>query len=289
MSALSASRDATHFAIFRSLLGGFLVLFFARQIPYASELYGRDGMVPEPGVNYTAPIWPDPLDAFDAPWELKLVLALAALASLPLLVGWHRRPVALAVWMLFVALFWRNNFIRHVAIDYIGWMLLVCVAAPGGEGRLAWSRRDGGGRDWRLPREIRLGAWAVASLSYSLSGWAKLESPLWRDGSALSYILTHPMSRDWLPTRLLTDFPALLSLATWGSLAAELLCLPLALWSRTRALIWLVLTAMHLGIALLISLGEITVALLIFHVLLFDPRWLGPADRSPRVAPGEGP
>jgi hypothetical protein len=133
-----------------------------------------------------------------------------------------------------------------------------------------------------MPRALAVATWAIAALGYSLSGWAKLGNPLWLDGSALSFILTGPLARDSVVTHMATELPLLLQLSTWGFLGAELLCLPMALWSRSRAVAWAALTSMHLGIALLLNLGEIPFALLLFHGLLFDVRWI-PRSR-PRAA-----
>lgn len=279
MSPLNERQRRAQFIAFRTAFGTTLCLLFASLVPYADELYGADGMVPDPAVNYTRRFLPAIWTGLDGSLPAQAILVVAALACVPLALGWQRRLASLFLWVLFLTLFWRNNFTRHVALDYIGWMLLVCAAVPAGEGGLFWRRIAPPRSQWRFPPLLHAGAWAIAGVGYSLSGWAKLGNPLWRDGSALSFILSGPLARDWIVTRGLVDFSALLEIATWGALGAELLCLPMALWRPTRAVAWVTLTAMHLGIAFLLNLGEIPIVLLLFHGLLFDVRWLPGARR----------
>jgi hypothetical protein len=282
LSSVIDDRVRLQFVWFRIALGAYLFCFFLVSIPYASEMYGREGMVPDPAVNYTRAIFPDPLASLDSPRAVHSILFIGALCCIPLCLGRWRQFVAAAIWLIFFALFLRNNFTRHVALDYVGWMLLFCVAVPAGEGRSPWSATTTGRATWKMPRALYVAAWAIAALGYSLSGWAKLGNPLWLDGSALSFILTGPLARDWVVTQMATELPLLLQLSTWGVLGAELLCLPMALWSRSRAVAWVALTGMHVGIALLLNLGEIPFALLLFHGLLFDVRWL--PRSGPRAA-----
>ena len=76
---------------------------------------------------------------------------------------------------------------------------------------------------------------------------------------------------------LLLMFPPIfLKLATWGVLALELLFVPLALFRATRPWIWLAMTLLHLGLAVIINFADLTAGMLVLHFFTFDPAWIPP-------------
>ena len=76
-------------------------------------------------------------------------------------------------------------------------------------------------------------AWALMAVGYSYSGYTKLVSASWVDGSALFRVLQNPLARPTLLRDLVLATPfGLLRVATWGALALELNFAPLALSER---------------------------------------------------------
>ena len=67
-----------------------------------------------------------------------------------------------------------------------------------------------------------------------------------------------------------------LRFATWGSLAAELLFAPLALFRRLRPALWFALLAMHLSLMLVIDFADLSLGMVVLHLFTFDPRWVRP-------------
>jgi hypothetical protein len=117
--------------------------------------------------------------------------------------------------------------------------------------------------------------WIVMALGYSYSGYTKLISPSWVDGTALYHVLHNPLARDTPLRELLVALPMpLLKLKAWGALAAELAFAPLALSRRLRPYLWLAMVAMHVGLLLLIDFADLTLAMLVVHGFTFDPGWL---------------
>ena len=132
-----------------------------------------------------------------------------------------------------------------------------------------------------LPPDIYLAAWIVMSLAYTYSGYTKLISPSWIDGSALSRVLSNPLARDTVLPTLLLSLPSwVLKAGTWSALALELSFAPLALFRRLRPWVWLAMVTLHLGLMLLVNFADLTAGMLILHLFTFDPAWV----RGPQPA-----
>jgi predicted DCC family thiol-disulfide oxidoreductase YuxK len=113
------------------------------------------------------------------------------------------------------------------------------------------------------------------SLAYTYSGYTKLVSPSWVDGSALSRVLSNPLARDtFLRTLLLSLPPWFLKIGSWSALGLELSFAPLALFRGLRPWVWLAMVTLHLGLMLLVNFADLTAGMLILHLFTFDPAWV---------------
>src|SRR5262249_2976488 len=89
---------------------------------------------------------------------------------------------------------------------------------------------------------------------YSYSGYTKLISPSWQDGTAVARVLENPPARPGLLCDTLLTLPSgLLRLATWGALVAELSFAPLALIPWLRSWLWGLMVLMHLTLIVLVD------------------------------------
>ena len=262
------------FAIFRIALGLYLALHFAQLIPYGSELFSNAGMLPQAQLNLTYRIFPNPLAVWDSPACITAFLAGLTLLSVGFAVGWQRRIVAVLLWFGWACLFNRNNLILNPSIPYIGLLLLLSALVPRGEGwGLAKTKAE-----WEFPGAIYWTAWILLAAGYSYSGWMKLLSPSWIDGSAFHHILENPLARPGPLRESLLHLPAFwLQLATWASLVAELIFLPLSFCLTTRRLVWLAMSILQIAILFVVNFADLTLAMLLAHFFVFDPRWLQPA------------
>ena len=102
----------------------------------------------------------------------------------------------------------------------------------------------------------------------------KFGSASWLDGTALAAVLESPLARPNLLRDWLVSQPALLVLGTYAVLGLELLATPLAVFRRFRPALWLALVAMHVGILLTVDFADLTIGMLMIHVVTFDPAWL---------------
>ncbi len=272
------------FTLFRILFGAYLAFHFAALVPFAGELFGSGGLIPDAALNPTAGLFPNPL-ALDVPeWGLVAALAFLTTASLCFAAGFARVPVAVALWFGWTALFHRNNLISNPGIPYVGLLLLLSALVPGGEPLSHRPRRE----DWAMPAWVWRCAWILLAAGYTFSGWTKLSSPSWTDGSALRFLLENPLARPGVLRDLMLALPEpLLQAMTWGTLLVELLFAPLALWRRSRPWIWLSMVLMHLGIVAVVDFADLTLGMLMIHLFTFDPDWIRPR-REVRVMAYDG-
>lgn len=263
--------SSRQFAVFRVVFGTYLAIHFAHLIPYGAELFSCRGMLPEPRVNFTSTIFPNPLATWDSPAAVTVFLCLLTTASVAYALGLWRRTTSLLLWFGWACLFNRNNLISNPSLPYVGLMLLLSALIPPGE-EWSLSRRN---PEWSFPATIYWTAWWLLAFGYTFSGYTKLLSPSWLDGTALAHVLNNPLARpgtvrDWLLQR-----PAgILAFATWATVVAELLFVPLSLTLQTRFVAWATMVALHVGITFLVQFADLSLGMLLVHLLTFDPRWM---------------
>lgn len=275
------------FAWFRLGLGLYLLLRFLGLIPYAGELFSREGTIPDPGLNLTHGILPNPLTVWDQPWQVQVFLGALAAGALLFALGVQRRPLALALAYGAACLFDRNNLISNPSLPYVGSLLLLSATIPAREPwRLFGSPSD---EEFYFPRWTLRTAWLLLALGYTFSGLDKLSSaPSWGSGEALRFVLELPLARPTtLRELLLSAPPELLRLATWGALAVEVLCLPLCLFRRGRLAAWVAATGLQIGILFTLGFAELTLGMLLVHWFVLLPGWRAFWERSPS-SPAEG-
>jgi predicted DCC family thiol-disulfide oxidoreductase YuxK len=270
------------FALFRIVFGIYLAIHFGMLIPYGTELYSNDGMLPDPRLNPTYGIFPNVLTIAGSPAGVRTVLVVLTLLSMAYAVGYKRRIAALVLWYGWACIFNRNLLTSNPSLPFVGWLLLASAIIPAGE-PLRADRRRPEASVWRMPPVLFYGAWIILAVGYTVSGIHKLTAPSWRDGSALIHVLSIPLARDTGLREMMLALPEpLLHIAAWGAVALEALFLPLCLWPRTRMLAWLGAAGMHVGILTVVNFTDLTAGMLMIHLFTLDARWL-----RPRVAPRE--
>ena len=250
------------FAAFRIIFGMYLCQHFAGLLPHGAELFSREGVLPDSRLNFTHGLLPNPLEHWDSPVFISAFLwSLLGLSAL-FTCGIGRRVCALLLWYGWACLFNRNNLISNPSLPYVGLLLLFCALLPPM-------------KRWQFPTAVFWVAWILLTAGYTFSGCAKLSSPSWQDGTAMLHVVNNPLARPGIFRDLFVALPLwAIKLSTWGSLALEVLFLPLCLYRRTRLWAWLAASSMHLGILLMIDFADLSFGMLMFHFFVFDPRWL---------------
>jgi predicted DCC family thiol-disulfide oxidoreductase YuxK len=268
------------YAIYRAILGLYLLHHFGGLMPWGAELFSSAGVLPDGSFSPLIHLFPNILALWDSPLFVESCLGVAAVLSLFFIVGKFDRIAAVLIWYLWACFDGRNPLIGNPSLPFIGWLLLAHALIPHHSRSLS-TRNEEGSRAEKLPADIYLAAWILMSLAYTYSGYTKLISPSWLDGSALSRIISNPLARDTVLRTFLLGLPTwFLKTATWSGLALEVSFAPLALLRKVRPLLWLAMVGMHLGLMLLVNFSDLTAGMLILHFFTFDPAWV----RYPRPA-----
>jgi hypothetical protein len=135
----------------------------------------------------------------------------------------------------------------------------------------AWWRRERGAADSRptVIWPLRLFRFQVAMI-YGATGLWKFQDVHWRDGSALHYVLSNTQFR-----RFPYDPPPwsseLLTIATYTTLAWEILFPVLILWRPTRWLALVLGIVMHTTMMVALELGPFSLVMMASYLAFLDP------------------
>ncbi len=276
----ATSWSGGQYSLYRAALGAFVCLHFLQLLPYGAEIFAAGGVLAAANLSPFVGVLPNPLAHWDSPLMISSLLAIGALAGVALAVGRFDRVGALTAALVLAWLFQRNPLIANPSLPLLGWLLLMHLFVPPRPFGSLTARIHGAEADWRLPRHLHLAAWVVLALAYSHSGWTKLASPSWVAGDTIRLVLENPLARDHgMRTLLLSLPPICLQMLTWGLLAVELLFAPLALLRGLRPWLWLAMLCAQLGFLCLLSFADLTLPMLLAHLITFDPRWV--AGRIP--------
>lgn len=264
------------YAIFRAILGIYLVVHFAVLIPWGKEMFSNQGCLSNSSDSPLSHLFPNMLAVFDSPAAVVGLLSVAALVSGLFAVGIYDRVAALCLWYVWACLYGRNPFIFNPALAYVGVLLLAHTTLPSAA---SGSVRRGGdldsGKNWRFPQSVFIAVWILMALGYTYSGYTKLVSPSWLDGTAVEKVLNCPLVWPGALRNLVLSAPqTVLHLLTYGALCAELSFAPLALFSITRPWAWTLMLVMHVWLILLINFADLSIAMILLHLFTADPAWI---------------
>lgn len=271
------------YAVYRAVLGLYLLQHFVGLLPWGGEIFSSSGVLPVGAASPLMHLFPNIFWFWDSRLFVNILLITGAALSGLFFIGKFDRFAAVPIWYLWACLYGRNPMIGNPSLPFVGWLVLAHTLSPSRSGYDSSTPNKEKAGSWHLPADIYLAAWILMSLAYSYSGYTKLLSPSWIDGTALSRVLVNPLARDTvLRTFLLGLPPWFLKTATWSALGLELSFAPLALFRRLRPLIWLAMVGMHVGLVVLVNFADLTIGMLILHFFTFDPTWIPspePADQ----------
>jgi predicted DCC family thiol-disulfide oxidoreductase YuxK len=276
MNERASEWSYAQYGLFRRLLGAYLLVHFVMLMPYAAELFSNAGMLGDASLSPYMRFAPNVLRLRGEPWAAQLLVAVGMLASVLLIAGRGDRISAIVLWYVLASLFTRNPLIANPSLPVAGWLLLLHAAIPKPRSD---DLEDIAG--WNLPRSLLVAAWVVLALSYTYSGYTKLLSPSWVSGEAVSIVLENPLARDHALRTWMLSWPEwTLKGLTWGILYVELLFAPLALIPRFRLWLWSVMLAVQIGFLVLLDFADLTLPMLLIHLLTVEQRWLSFAEKK---------
>ena len=264
------------YSVFRIFFGCYLLQHFLALLPWGAELFSNRGAVANASASPLTQVFPNVLAICDQPGFVTALLILASVLSVLLAAGLWDRTAAFVLWYLWACLLGRNPLISNPALPFIGWLLLLHTVLPKAPfGSWTSRKRDDPSGNWYMPQFAFSLAWILMAVGYSYSGYTKLVSPSWLDGSALARVLQNPLARPTALRELLLRIPPVcLRVLTWATLLLELSFAPLAMFRKARLWIWTAMVGLHIGLLSLVSFADLTGGMLLFHFLTFDPAWL---------------
>jgi sterol desaturase/sphingolipid hydroxylase (fatty acid hydroxylase superfamily) len=257
----------TQFVIFRTIFGLYLTIHFWDLLPYVDELFSNKGMITDAKMLPTYSKF-NFLMVYDDSLFVRGFCISLILASIMLTFGIYRNICAIWIFYGWVSMVNRNIFISNPGLAYVGWILLAMILIPTGE---TFKKNQ----NWKVPELLYYGAWAVMSISYTVSGLHKLSCPSWIDGSALNHVLSGPLSRNnWITITLTTIMPPLfLQIMTWTSLFAEISFGIIGTFYHTRKYYGIFFIIFHIGILMTIRFTDLTFGVLMMHLFTIDLSW----------------
>jgi len=264
------------YSVFRAIFGTYLFVHFVQLVPWGKEIFSCEGVLPDASSSPLIFLFPNVFALWDSPPFVSTILIAGAGLSVLFAIGLWDRLAAVLLWYCWACLFGRDPLIANPSLPFVGWMLLAHACLPPAPyGSWDAHRCSDLVGSWKMPRSIFATAWIVMALAYSYSGYTKLVSPSWVDGSAISRILDNPLARPGFLRETILSLPTwILHLVTWGALALELLFAPLALIPRLRRWLWTLMLVMHLSLLLLINFAELSLGMVMLHLFTFDPGWI---------------
>lgn len=221
-------------------------------------------------------IIPNPLMDYDTPMVILTMLLIGSACGAVIAIGYYDRISSIIAIIILSWLYARNPLIANPSLPVVGWMLLAHTFIPTNSYG-TWHARGEPNKwvKWFYPKQIWIAAWVLLAVAYSYSGYTKLLSPSWVNGSAISIVLENPLARDhFLNSFLLGLPPFFLQLLTWGVIIIELLFIVFCFWEWTRKWAWFSMLGIQFGFLVFLNFADLTFPMLLIHALTFDKNWL---------------
>jgi len=222
------------FAFFRIIFGIYLIAHFLLLMPYALELSEGSGLI---SLGNFLP--------------MKAFIAILSMLSLLFTLGISRRSVALLLFLGSCCLINKSFFGPTIALPYVEFILLACAAIPAGE-PLSLGQKTFAMGHWKMPGFIYGAAWIFLAVAYGIGGIYRMQNPSW----------------------LASQHYIFFNILNWCVIAFELSFVLLCAFSQTRKWAWMAMTLMQVAILLMGIHIDLTLGVLMLHLLVFDARWL---------------
>ena len=271
--------DLAPVALFRIVYGVQLFNWFWQLFPNLAAFFTDEGFMPR---GLLVSMFPDRfslITGMGAWWQVALFWAACLAVAAMLTVGWHTRTACILAFLGVASFEWRNPLLLDgsdivfrvipfwLALTNCGDLYSVDAARRKASGEVV------SGYGPALP--VRLLEVQVGWI-YLMTGLEKMAGTLWKDGTATFYALQleHTFGRSWaypLATNMIV-----VHLMSWGTLAVELLFLPLTIipWRVTRLLAVVGAAMLHGGILTMMNVGNFPVIMLSALILFLPAEWI---------------
>ena len=272
------STDLAPLSLFRILYGVQLFNWIWQLYPNLGAFFTDEGILPRRALMVSYADRFSLLNVLGPWWQVVVFWVVALVVAALLTVGWRSRLMSFLAFVVVTSFSFREPLMldgsdlvfRLVPL----WMTFSDPGARYSLDALARSARgEPTGRGFALP--VRILELQVAWI-YLATGLEKIAGTLWPSGIAAYYSLQleHTFGRAW--ARPIATNVVFAHIISWGTLAFELAFLPLAMLpSRiTRLLAVAIAASLHLGILLLMNVGNFPVIMLSTLVLFLPAQWV---------------
>lgn len=229
------------------LLGFYGVFFSLNDFLYIKLMYSCDSYLNLCKINFTSGFLSSSLLIY-----AFHILRITSYVSL--IMGYRIRLACILILVSGVYFTVLNDMIYSPDIPYIHFLLLTIFLS---------SSKSEFFKDVFLPYAV------VVYLSYSFSGFYKLITPDWLDGTFLSnFIANNHLVYPWIDSVKVNS--TLLFLMTSVTLYSEVLAFLAIINRPLRSMIWITLLTVHIGVLLLADIPEVSIGMLTVHFFLLD-------------------
>lgn len=222
------------------------------------------------------------LDHHTDPGTLLALHLLGVVPLIGMIIGWQSRLMVLLALAVQIAVHHRAPWAQHggdrvLRLATLSLLLVPCGAAWSVDAWIRARRAKDAAFSALVPITTHRFIQAQWMVIYGMTGIEKVVGRSWQSGNALYYALSlrtfqrFPELTDALLSSGLVQ--VLLKLATWATLAWELLFPLLVLFGRTRRITLLVGVALHAGIALTMMVGTFSYAMVWGYLAFLGPTW----------------
>jgi hypothetical protein len=293
-------------ALLRMGYGLLCLVFLLREFPHRDEIWG-------PGSPWTPELSRELqtqtgefslLTLSDSSTWFNACYVLALVTSALFALGWRTRAVSIVFALVVTSFHSRAVLMTDGGDNLIALMALYLALTACGRVWSLDSRRArsaaitaGPAHSWRRQAEPVRSRLAVlvhncamfviaaqVCVLYGSAGLFKVQGSLWRDGTALHYVLHLDLFRPWPALSALADsHPLLLTAACYLTVLVQV-AFPFTLFSRTKYAVLAVLLGMHLAIAVLLGLPVFSAAMIIADAVFLPDAFLLRVGRTARAA-----
>jgi hypothetical protein len=272
------SADLAPLSLFRILYGIQLFNWIWQLYPNLGAFFTDEGILPRRALMVTYADRFSLLNVLGPWWQVAIFWALSLVVAVLLTIGWRSRLMSFLAFVVVTSFSFRNPLILDGS-DFVFRLvpLWMTFSDPGARYSLdalaRTARGERTGRGFALP--LRILELQVAWI-YLATGLEKMTGTLWPGGIATYYSLQleHTFGRGY--ANAIATNGLLARLMTWGTLVFEIGFLPLAMLpSRvTRVIAVAIAASLHLGILVLMNVGNFPIIMLSALVLFLPPQWV---------------
>ena len=174
------------YSLFRAAFGGTLFIQFVQGTPFGTELFSKSRVLVGNSTDPLEPMLSNFLSGSTSSGAVLSLLALGAVTSIALAIGYRDRLSALVLSIVWASSITPSSLLSNPGLAFIGGLLLAHVMMPS-QPFGSWDARDrldpNGG--WKMPNNIYLSGWILLALGYVYVGATQFLNISDLDGSDL--------------------------------------------------------------------------------------------------------